>query len=207
MSALTNLGVVLTAIFIISLAVLAAQISWVIWRRNRFLRYNDGVVRGGDTEGVRATKELLYFCCWKDSQLSSSRVEPDGRAVPNTQGGNVSEEDGENEMPKWHAMHRESRMLYTINEEEKEGEAATESDSSGGGGLPPIAKGKEEDGLGREMEAAVAVNITEESPMELTPFSTPYGSPDRYFTPSPSPPRAEQDGISSRDYAKTTARC
>ncbi|KAI4369118.1 hypothetical protein MLD38_017603 [Melastoma candidum] len=61
--------------------------------------------------------------------------------VPTAQGINASEEEGDNEVLKWHAMYRESRMLYTINEEEKEGEAATESDCSGGSGLAPGPRG------------------------------------------------------------------
>ncbi|XP_030511267.1 uncharacterized protein LOC115725795 isoform X1 [Rhodamnia argentea] len=207
MSSLTKLGTALTVVFVVCVVALAAQILWVLLRSRKFRQRSLAGAGGrGDHEsaGVGAfhappSKELLYFFCWNNQ----SRVEPHGATGNRTVIDDPEDDDGD-ELAKWQRFYGPPRLLFTINEEEREdavdsdcgGNIKSKSGSSSWEKIDDkkrvclrerLAEVDDEAPPGEAAAAAVIVEVDE----GVTPFSTPCSSP-AYFTPSPSPARDDR---------------
>ncbi|KAI4364173.1 hypothetical protein MLD38_020301 [Melastoma candidum] len=209
MTTATNIGIALTAVFAVSLGVLVAQISWVLWKRNnQSLRHPHGGSSSlGDLESggyyvepAKATKDSC--CCRKGGNSSSTKAEPDsGRGHPGATMGDGPEEGFDEVIKYWRRMCRESRILFTIKEEEKEGE------SDGNGGLATLEPEEEEKKKERRvclrewletkqesLDRKTAIIIMSALRTELTQLSQPHVlCQNQHSTPSSSPPVAELD--------------
>ncbi|XVE96312.1 hypothetical protein REPUB_Repub02eG0210500 [Reevesia pubescens] len=203
MNASTKLAIALIVIFATCVLALIIELVYVIWRKRRFRQRSSAV--SGDARSIDSefpnspfyaapSKELFYFFCWKNQP---ARVEPSSGVVSPTsteaatavdsEAASVEEDD--DELAKWQAVYGQSRLLYTIKEEEREGvdsvensaEQNTEAKSEKRVCLRDSFSGRVE--MADEV-AAVVVDVEEDA----TPFLTPCASPP-YFTPSPSPGR------------------
>ncbi|XP_030511270.1 uncharacterized protein LOC115725795 isoform X2 [Rhodamnia argentea] len=189
MSSLTKLGTALTVVFVVCVVALAAQILWVLLRSRKFRQRSLAGAGGrGDHEsaGVGAfhappSKELLYFFCWNNQ----SRVEPHGATGNRTVIDDPEDDDGD-ELAKWQRFYGPPRLLFTINEEERE-DAVDSDDKKRVCLRERLAEVDDEAPPGEAAAAAVIVEVDE----GVTPFSTPCSSP-AYFTPSPSPARDDR---------------
>ncbi|XVE75876.1 hypothetical protein DITRI_Ditri12bG0126900 [Diplodiscus trichospermus] len=224
MNALTKLGIALIVIFATCLLALTIEVVYVVWRKRRF-NQRSVVSRGTpsvDSEFSNSpfyaapSKELLYFFCWKNQP---ARVEPSAGVVPPTPTEAATAPDSEaavveddDELAKWQALYGQSRLLYTIKEEEREGADGIENSAD-------QSEGKSEKRVClRECFSGGVVEIADDMAIvvdvqEGTPFSTPCASPP-YFTPSPSPGRdfgvlklsPERDDASSPESDVSTDR-
>ncbi|XWS66590.1 hypothetical protein CRYUN_Cryun05aG0212800 [Craigia yunnanensis] len=216
MNASTKLVIALIGIFATCLLVLTVELAYVLWRKRRFRQRS--VVTGGtrsvDCEFSNSpfydapSKELFYFFCWKNQP---ARVEPSSGVVSSptlatteadSEAAVVEDDD---ELAKWQALYGQSRVLYTIKEEEREGSDSVENsaDQSEAKSEKRICWGDCLSGGVIEIadDAVLVVDVE-----EATPFSTPCSSPP-YFTPSPSPDRdvgililsPENDDVSSAE--------
>ncbi|GMI96704.1 hypothetical protein like AT3G52480 [Hibiscus trionum] len=203
MNAPTKLGIALIVIFTACLLALFVELVYVLWRKRSFRQRS--VVSGGarsiDSElsgspfYAAPSKELLYFFCWKNQP---ARVEPSSGVVSPTpteaatapESEAVVTEDDDDELAKWQALYGQSRVLYTIKEEDREGNDSVENSADQSEARSEkraclndcLSGGVESSG-----DVAVAVDLE-------TPFSTPCASPP-YFTPSPSPDRDRDPGL------------
>ncbi|XP_062112513.1 uncharacterized protein LOC133823680 [Humulus lupulus] len=187
MTGLSKLGATLIVVFVVCFMVLIADLVYVIWRRRRFQRrsISTGVsVTSGDSTYSLSSKELLYFFCW----TNRSRIEPNeannNRSSPNNQTLTAPEID---DLLKLQGLYGQSRLLFTIKEEDFEAERPEENKE---GTITSTAEADHDDQgfvVSTLTGDADAVSITVD---EVTPFSTPCASPP-YFTPSPSPSREE----------------
>ncbi|KAI4378644.1 hypothetical protein MLD38_016096 [Melastoma candidum] len=211
MSTVTNIGITLTAVFAVSLGVLAAQISWVLWRRSKSLREDEAggcgqwdVESGGyQVEPAKATKDSCCSCCCrKGGHSPSTKVEPEGgHGHPGATMGDDSEEDFDEVINYWRKMCRESRILCTIKEEDENEDEEGASDRNGGTKTLESEEKKERKLCMREwlemkqesLDRETAFIIMSALRTELMRLSTPRGSPDQNFAPSPSSPRAVDD--------------
>ncbi|CAI9779808.1 unnamed protein product [Fraxinus pennsylvanica] len=189
---LSKLGTALTIIFVIALVALFTELFYVLWRRRVFRRQNPTVVQGGGDQlsqyssdcsvsSAASSKELLYFFCIRPRETNSNTDSLNSNAPPQM----------DIDVLKLQGMYGPSRFLFTINEEEREDFE-----------LPPAEKDQNqsetvslEDGFNlteeSQEEFVVVVAAAEEEVdhvrgIDVTPFSTPCGSPV-YFTPSASP--------------------
>ncbi|KDP36129.1 hypothetical protein JCGZ_08773 [Jatropha curcas] len=187
MNTLNKICTSLAVVFAVSLAILVAQILYVLWRRRTF---GNRSLSSGEfsSESLYPTpsKELLYFFCWKNQ---ASRIEPDAEtttaapdAPPITSSAHVDVDV--DELLKRHALYGPSRVLFTIKEEERE-EMETELSSSAEKEENKVNRKKKTRSVSLEEIVAVAMMISAD---DATPFSTPCASPP-YYTPSPSPSR------------------
>ncbi|KAH7854366.1 hypothetical protein Vadar_012982 [Vaccinium darrowii] len=211
-SGLSKLGQALSVIFVVSLLALVAELFYVLWRR-RFFRRQSTATDGSDAAPLRSSfptsKELLYLLCWKQHQ---SRVEPDGGggggSDPETgcNGQSSSVEDPTDEVIdilKLQAMRGPSRVLFTIQEEEREDGESSEAEQSVSSASAEKSHEKRRrvsqlsleecfniDGDLTEEEEVVTVTLVGNCGCEIEtpPYSTPCGSPS-YYTPSASPIR------------------
>ncbi|XP_043716172.1 uncharacterized protein LOC122664403 [Telopea speciosissima] len=200
MSGLSNLGTGLTVVFLVCFLLLLAEVSYVIWCRRRFRRQNTTVESNASgepyttstttTNSSNPSKELIYFSCWK----KQSRIEPAAAPTAST----TDQEDASPEIDnplKWHVLYWQSRLLFTIKEEDKE-DLESEKSSSAERNPNPNPNKKKRVSLGECFEitreeppvetVSVAVDV-ESLQTESTPFMTPCASPST-CTPSPSPP-------------------
>ncbi|XP_043692581.1 uncharacterized protein LOC122643014 [Telopea speciosissima] len=186
MRGLSKLGTGLTVVFVVGLLLLLAEVFYVVWYRRRFRRRSATVESEASGEPYTTTdtnhyntfssKELMYLFCWNNQ----SRIEP---ASPPT-APSMDQEDisSESDNPlKWHVLYGQSRLLFTIKEEEKED---LESEKSSSAERKPNPENR------RVSLSECFERAQEELPVETesTPFSTPCASPP-YYTPSPSPTR------------------
>lgn len=198
---LSKLAAWLIAIFAICVAILAADLAYVFWRRRRFHRRSssaeDSSAAGGDSSVyVLSSKELLYFFCW----TNQSRIEPNDHQVNAVDHSSeeraenaplescAGEEDEEIDDLKFQEMYGRSRLLFTIKEEEESHSVVSgdpKSLSSDGQGL--VEDFQE---IGDVEVPAVVLTVEHDNEEEATPFSTPCASPS-FYTPSPSPSRDE----------------
>lgn len=245
MNASTKLVIALSGIFGTCILALALELVYNLWRQRRF-RQRSSIVSGGGTRsvdskfwvdspfhGTAPSKELLYFFCWKNQPVRvepssgvtmSSPTTPKAAEVSTADGPEtaaVEDDDDDDKLAKWQALYGQSRVLYTIKEDQERGgvhdivdnstadyqisEAENEKrvclkDCNFTGGVDETA----------DDVAVVVVDVVEEA----TPFSTPCASPP-YYTPSPSPGRAdveilqllpENDDVSSPDNEVLTDR-
>ncbi|XP_022765794.1 uncharacterized protein LOC111310579 [Durio zibethinus] len=200
MNASTKLGIVLIVIFATCLLALLIELIYVFWRKRSF---RQRIVVSGSTHFVDSefsnspfyaapSKELLYFFCWKNQP---ARVEPSPGVVSTTpteaataaDSEAAAAEEDEDELAKWQAVYGQSRLLYTIKEEEREGADSVENSAD-----QSEAKSEKRvclrDCFSGGAEMADDVSLVVDVEEEATPFSTPCASPS-YFTPSPSPDR------------------
>lgn len=194
---LSKLGSALIAVFAVCFVVLVADLVYVIWRRRRFQRRSIATgesVLAGDSIYVLSSKELLYFFCWKNR----ARVEPN-------EANNGTQPDPESQIPvevddllKLQGLYGESRLLFTIKEEEDEAERSEGLDQMESSYSKEEKEGSETSNysdnhgqvcVGSTLTDDVAASVLVEVD-EATPFSTPCASPP-YYTPSPSPSREE----------------
>ncbi|KAE9465638.1 hypothetical protein C3L33_02454, partial [Rhododendron williamsianum] len=194
-SGLSTVGQVLSAIFVLSLVALVAELLYVLWRR-RFLRRRSTPVDATNPEALRnsfpTSKELLYFLCWK--QHRPSRVEPDGGpgggSDPETGRIGPEPEDPTEEVIdilKLQAMRGPSRVLFTIKEEEREDvESETSVCSAEKSHHEKTRRVSLEEFLNTMPEEVTVITASED--WETTPYSTPCDSP-LYYTPTASPIR------------------
>ncbi|XP_039026291.1 uncharacterized protein LOC120159824 [Hibiscus syriacus] len=136
MNAPTKLAIVVIVIFATILLALFTELVYVLWRKRSFRQRS--VISGGalsvDSEFsgspfyAAPSKELLYFFCWKN-QLA--RVEPSSGVVSPTptEAATAPESEGTTteDDEAWQALYGQSRILYTIKEEEREGNDSVEN--------------------------------------------------------------------------------
>ncbi|KAE8729286.1 Detected protein of unknown function [Hibiscus syriacus] len=200
MIAPTKLAIVLIVIFATILLALFLELVYVLWRKRSFCQRSviSGGARSIDSEFpgspfyATPSKDLLYFFCWKNQH---ARVEPSSGVVSQTpteaatapESVGDATEDDDNELA---ALYGQSRILYTIKEEEREGNDSVENSAD-----QSEARNEKRACLryclsgGAELLGDVVVAVDSE-----TPFSTPCASPP-YFTPSPSPDRDLDSGL------------
>ncbi|KAE8689946.1 Detected protein of unknown function [Hibiscus syriacus] len=197
MNAPTKLAIALIVIFATILLALFIELVYVLWRKRSFSQRS--VISGGarsiesDFSGstfyAAPSKELLYFFCWKNHP---ARVEPSSGVVSPTpteaatapESEVTATEDEDNELAAWQALYGQSRILYTIKEEEREGNESVENSAD------QSEARNEKRACPRDcLSGDVVVAVDSE-----TPLSTPCASPP-YFTPSPSPDRDLDSGL------------
>ncbi|KAK9921433.1 hypothetical protein M0R45_029942 [Rubus argutus] len=158
---LSNLGTALTLVIAVSILVaLVAQIFYILWRRRNL--HNRSVPE--DTESVLALESsssqssgiFSFFLCWKNQ----SRIEP--QEAHNNPAPNRNDVQELDDIIKWQALFGSSRLLFTIEEEER--------------------------GFGLRDDVFFMCREREVDEESTTPFETPCASPT-YYTPSPSPTR------------------
>ncbi|PSS01615.1 Zinc finger protein [Actinidia chinensis var. chinensis] len=190
MSDLNKLGTALSVAFVVSLLALVAELVYVLWRR-RLFHLQTSAADAGDVEysveSAAASKELLYFLCWKQQ----ARVEPDKRI------GSGRSDRGEPEevidMLKLQEMYGPSRVLFTIKEEERE-EAESEKSLSSAEKVIKKTRRVTLEGCFMVAGDSAEVDVRIAGDLETTPYSTPCDSP-LYYTPTASPAR-ESEGES-----------
>ncbi|KAK8600576.1 hypothetical protein V6N13_059665 [Hibiscus sabdariffa] len=203
MNAPTKIGIALIVIFAACLLALFIELVYVLWRKRSFRQRSviSGGARSVDSEFsgspfyAAPSKELLYFFCWKNQP---ARVEPSSGVVSPTpteaatapESEAAATEDDDDELAKWQALYGQARVLYTIKEEEREGNDSVEN-SADQSEARNETRPRLRDCLsgGDESWGDVALAVDSE-----TPFSTPCASPP-YFTPSPSPDRDRDSGL------------
>ncbi|KAL4295594.1 hypothetical protein GQ457_12G012390 [Hibiscus cannabinus] len=200
MNAPTKIGIALIVIFAACLFALFIELVYVLWRKRSFRQRSviSGGARSIDSEfsgSPAPSKELLYFFCWKNQP---ARVEPSSGIVSPTtteaatapESDAAATEDDDDELAKWQALYGQARILYTIKEEEREGNDSVEN-SADQSEVRNEKRPRLTDCLsgGDESSDDVALAVDLE-----TPFSTPCASPP-YFTPSPSPDRDRDSGL------------
>ncbi|XP_042499914.1 uncharacterized protein LOC122078118 [Macadamia integrifolia] len=207
MSGLSKLGTGLTVVFLVCLLLLLAEISYVFWCRRRFRQQNATVESDASgepyststtttTTSSSPSKELIYFSCWK----KQSRIEP---ATAPTAPATTDQENPSPEIDnplKWHVLYGQSRLLFTIKEEDRE-DLESEKSSSAERNPNPINPKRKRVSLGDcfeitkedpPVESLVTEKVSvvldvENLQTESTPFMTPCASPSS-GSPSPSPP-------------------
>ncbi|XP_022743940.1 uncharacterized protein LOC111294891 [Durio zibethinus] len=181
MSAPAKLAISLIVIFATCLLALIVQMVYVRWRKRRFCQRR--VVRGGtcsvDSEFLDSSffaapsKELLYFFCWKNRparvEPSSGVVSPMPTEAATAADSEAAAVEDDDEWAKWQALYGQSRILYTIKEEEREGADSVENPAD------------QRRVCLRDCFSGRVVNMADDVEKE-----TPCASPP-YFTPSPSP--------------------
>lgn len=187
---LSKLGTALTLVIAVSLLVgLVGQIFYILWRRkklhNRSIPHHTDSVLPGDSTSSQARGIFSFVLCWKNQ----SRIEPQ-EARHDVRPPNYHNELQELEdMIKWQALYGSSRLLFTIEEGEREGldSETTYSSCAEKEVVKTTTKVYLEDyGV---PDVAVTVVNTEMDEAFTTPLETPCASPP-YYTPSPSPTRA-----------------
>ncbi|KAA8518470.1 hypothetical protein F0562_015976 [Nyssa sinensis] len=191
-SGLGKVATVLTAVFVVLLVALVADLFYVLWRRRVFRRRNDAV-HGGDVSEIysdtfsTSSKELLYFFCWK----YRSRIEPDRAPVRGPDGSAPSAPPEVIDVFKLQGMYGPSRVLFTIKEEERE-ELESEKSLSSAEKVPMKTKRVSLEECFTEVAGdLLEVEVTIDVDGKTTPFSTPCASP-LYYTPTASPSREEE---------------
>ncbi|GFY97950.1 hypothetical protein Acr_12g0004910 [Actinidia rufa] len=187
MSGLNKLGMALSVAFVVSLLALIAELVYVLWRR-RLFRLQTSAVDDGDVEfsgeSAAASKELLYFLCWKQQ----SQVEPDKRI------GSGQSDPGDPEevidILKLQDMYGPSRVLFTIKEEEREEAESEKSLSSTEKVVKKTRRVTLEECL-MVAGGSPEVEVSCAGHRETTPYSTPCDSP-LFYTPSASPARESE---------------
>ncbi|KAJ4977752.1 hypothetical protein NE237_008532 [Protea cynaroides] len=198
MIALSKLATGLTVVFVVCLLLLLAQVSYIFCYRRRFRRQNAsveseaaGVAYTSNTNNSFTSKELLYLFCWN----YQSRVEP--ASAPTAPPTDEEDPFSESESSlKQAVLYGQSRLLFTIKEEEREdleseksssAERKSNTDQKRVSLNDCFEKTLEEPAVDTgEVEVEVEVGLEREG----TPFSTPCASPP-YYTPSPSPTRVD----------------
>lgn len=167
----------LTAMFAVSLLAILAQLFWVLRRRRRLRRQS---IEDGGNSFYSSPKEFLHIFCWQNQ----SRIEPSEAPPPTpaSQAGITTEVD---DIFKWHVLYGQSRILFTIKEEEREGVDSENCSSSENGTRTKRVCTEEVVGVLARSVPVVAVKIDVD---DATPFSTPCASPP-YYTPLSSPTR------------------
>lgn len=166
----------LTVMFAVSLLAILVQLFLVLRRRRRLRRQS---IEDGGNSFYSSPKELLHIFCWENQ----SRIEPNEAPAPTPSPQITTEVD---DVFKWHVLYGQSRILFTIKEEEREGLDSENCSSSENGTRTKRAVCTEEVvGVLARSLPVVAVKIDVD---DATPFSTPCASPP-YYTPLPSPTR------------------
>ncbi|KAB2066197.1 hypothetical protein E1A91_A09G145200v1 [Gossypium mustelinum] len=187
MNAPSKLGIALIVIFATCLLALFLELVYVLWSKRRFRQRSivSGGARSIDSEfsdspfySAAPSKELLYFFCWKNQparvEPSSGVVSPSPTEAATAPDSEAAGTDDDDELAKWQALYGQSRVLYTITEEEREGNDSVENSA--------------DQSEAKTQKRACFSGGTESAGDVETPFSTPCASPP-YFTPSPSPDR------------------
>lgn len=210
---LSKLATALIVIFTISLVTLVAELSYVLWRRRLSRRRSQCVPTSPSDNATQtspdttsfssiSSKRLLYFFCLNSKDFS--RVQPKSVPIPNLNSTVSSPPDDEMEVIdvfKLQNMYGPSRILFTIAEEDKEVDLESDKSNSVSSSAD---KGTErrskrisllDDRFNlklddRETPPEVKMDVADE--IEITPFSTPCGSP-LYFTPTASPTRDSRE--------------
>ncbi|PSS16158.1 hypothetical protein CEY00_Acc33594 [Actinidia chinensis var. chinensis] len=184
MSGLNKLGMALSVAFVVSLLALVAELVYVLWRRRLFRLQTSAADVEFSGESATASKELLYFLCWKQQ----AQVEPDKRI------GSGQSDPGDPEevidILKLQEMYGPSRVLFTIKEEEREEAESEKSLSSAEKVVKKTRRVTLEECFmvaGGSLEVAVSCA----GDRETTPYSTPCDSP-LFYTPSASPARESE---------------
>ncbi|XP_061359452.1 uncharacterized protein LOC133303551 [Gastrolobium bilobum] len=161
---LNKLGTAITVITAITLAALAAEIIYVVWRRRQMLRPR-----------VRVEPQEASL------QSSSSSTEEREREL---------ELELEQQVMKLQCLYGPSRVLFTIKEEEREGLDSENGSSAECSAVKNPTAVKTSSSFSEAMAVdEVAVSVEELLVLkETTPFSTPCASPP-YYTPNSSPTR------------------
>ncbi|XP_050383169.1 uncharacterized protein LOC126799950 [Argentina anserina] len=190
---LGKLGTVLTLVIAVSLLVgLVGQIFYILCRRkklhNRSFPHRTESVLPGDSASSQSRGFFSFFLCWKNQ----SRIEPQ-EARHDVPPSNYHNELQELEdIIKWQALYGSSRLLFTIEEGEREG-LDSETTYSSCAEKEVVVKTKTttkvylEECHGVPDVAVTVVNI-EMDELFTTPLETPCASPP-YYTPSASPTR------------------
>lgn len=169
MMGLNKFGTVITVLTAVTLAALAIEIIYVLWKRRRRLRPR-----------VRAEPHEVSLSCSSSSSPSEREREV--------------ELELEQQVAKWRSLYGPSKELFTIKEEEREG---TESENGSTVEGSAVVVKKDTVGKSALLSEKVAVDeviVTVEGLMnETTPFSTPCASPP-YYTPDSSPTREGGNG-------------
>ncbi|KAK8479792.1 hypothetical protein V6N11_063530 [Hibiscus sabdariffa] len=176
MNAPTKIGIALIVIFAACLLALFIELVYVLWRKRSFRQRS--VISGGARSPARV-------------EPSSGVVSPtptEAATAPESEA--AATEDDDDELAKWQALYGQARVLYTIKEEEREGNDSVEN-SADQSEARNETRPRLRDCLsgGDESWGDVALAVDSE-----TPFSTPCASPP-YFTPSPSPDRDRDSGL------------
>lgn len=184
---LSNLGTALTLVIAVSILVaLVAQIFYILWRRrnlhNRSVPEDTESVLAVDSSSSQSSGIFSFFLCWKNQ----SRIEP--QEAHNNPAPNRNEVQELDDIIKWQALFGSSRLLFTIEEEEREGlDSETTYSSCAEKEVKTTTKVYLEECYGVPDVAVTVVSI-EVDEASTTPFETPCASPP-YYTPSPSPTR------------------
>ncbi|XP_062004678.1 uncharacterized protein LOC133721919 [Rosa rugosa] len=186
---LSKLGTALALVIAVFLLVgLVGQIFYILWRRrklhNRSLPDDTESVLPVDSASSHSSGLFSFFLCWK----TKSRIEPQEARhnVPTTNRNELQELE---DIIKWQALYGSSRLLFTIEEGEREGldSETTYSSCAEKEVVKTTTKVYLEECYGEPDVAVTVVNIEMDEAF-TTPLETPCASPP-YYTPSPSPTR------------------
>lgn len=185
---LSNLGTALTLVIAVSiLAALVGQTFYILWRRrnlqNRSVPEDTESVLAVDSSSSQSSGIFSFFLCWKNQ----SRIEP--QEAHNNPAPNRNDVQELDDIIKWQALFGSSRLLFTIEEEEREGlDSETTYSSFAEKEVKTTTNVYLEECYGVPDVAVTVVSIEVDEEYSTTPFETPCASPP-YYTPSPSPTR------------------